>query len=84
MRISLAGIYPLIVRTLRYTRRALPTTGPWIPKSFKHPNLTWRPRGLSKSVTSRVIIGVTPFRVLTILLITCLLSPLGLQADPKP
>ena len=40
---------------------------------------TWRPRGLSKSVISRVIIRVTPFRVLITLLITQLLSPLGLQ-----
>ena len=38
---------------------------------------TWRLRGLSKSVISRVI---TPFRVLITLLITHLLSPLGLQA----
>ena len=38
----------------------------------------WRARGLSKSVISRVIIGVTPFRVLITLLITYLLSPLGL------
>ena len=43
---------------------------------------TWRPRGLSKSVISRVIIGVTPFRVLITLLITHLLSPLGLQVNP--
>ena len=35
-------------------------------------------QGLSKSVISRVIIGVTPFRVLITLLITHLLSPLGL------
>ena len=41
--------------------------------------LTWRGRGLSKSFISRVIIGVTPFRVLTPLLITYLLSPLPLQ-----
>ena len=43
---------------------------------------TWRPRGLSKSlspVISRVIIRVTPLRVLITLLITHLLSPLGLQ-----
>ena len=39
---------------------------------------TRRCRGLSKSVISRVILGVTPFRVLITLLITCLLSPLGL------
>ena len=26
---------------------------------------TWRARGLSKSLISRVIIGVTPFRVLS-------------------
>ena len=40
---------------------------------------TWRPRGLSKSAISRVIIRVTPFRVLITLLITHLLCPLGLQ-----
>ena len=40
---------------------------------------TWRPRGLSKSVVSRVISRVTPFRVLVTLLITHLLRPLGLQ-----
>ena len=40
---------------------------------------TWRPRGLSKWVISRVIIRVTPFKVLITLLITHLLSPLGLQ-----
>ena len=33
-------------------------------------NPTWRGRGLSKSFISRVIIGVTPFRVLITLLIT--------------
>ena len=37
---------------------------------------TWRGRGLSKSFISRLIIGVTPFRVLIALLITYLLSPL--------
>ena len=41
--------------------------------------ITWRGRGLSKSFISRVIIGVTPFRVLITLLITYLLSPLPLQ-----
>ena len=40
---------------------------------------TWRGRGLSKSFISRLIIGVTPFRVLITLLITYLLSPLPLQ-----
>ena len=35
-------------------------------------------RGLSKSVISRLTIGVSPFRVLIALLITYLLSPLGL------
>ena len=45
---------------------------------------TWRGRGLSKSFITRVIIGVTPFRVLTALLITYLLSPLPLQVDPEP
>ena len=46
--------------------------------------LTERGRGLSKLVISRVIIRVTPFRALITLLITCLLSPLPLQVDPKP
>ena len=41
--------------------------------------VTWRPRELSKSDMSRVIIRVTPFRVLVALLMTHLLSPLGLQ-----
>ena len=40
------------------------------------------PGGLSKSVTSRVVIGVTPFKVLITLLITLLitylLNPMGL------
>ena len=40
---------------------------------------TWGGRGLSKSLISRVIIGVTPSRVLITLLITYLLSPLPLQ-----
>ena len=44
---------------------------------------TWRPRGVSKSVISRVIIRVTPFGVLITLLITRLLSPLGLQVGEK-
>ena len=43
---------------------------------------TWRPGGLTKSVISKVIIRVTPFRVLITLLITHLLSPLGLQVNP--
>ena len=47
-------------------------------KSRREPQATWRPRGLSKSVISRVIIGVIPLSVLTTLLITYLLSPLGL------
>ena len=41
--------------------------------------LTWRPRGLSKSVISRVVFGLTPFRVVIALLMTYLLSSLGLQ-----
>ena len=41
--------------------------------------LAWRGKGLSKSFISRVLIGVTPFRVLITLLITYLLSPLPLQ-----
>ena len=44
---------------------------------------TWRGRGLSKSFISKVIIGVTPFRVLVTLLITYLLSPLPLQAESQ-
>ena len=40
---------------------------------------SWRPRGLSKSVVSRVIVRVAPFRVLITLLTTHLLSPLDLQ-----
>ena len=39
---------------------------------------TWRGRGLSKSFLSRVIVGVTPFRVLITLPMTYLLSPLPL------
>ena len=38
---------------------------------------------LVSKVISRVIIGVTPFRVLITLLITYLLSPLPLQVIPK-
>ena len=45
---------------------------------------TSRARALSKSFMSRVIIGVTPFRVLITLLITYLLSPLPLHVNPKP
>ena len=45
---------------------------------------TWRPRGRSKSVISRVINKVAPFRVLLTLLITHLLSPLGLQVGDVP
>ena len=40
--------------------------------------MSLRFRGLSRSVLSRIIIGVTPRRVLIALLITYLLSPLGL------
>ena len=40
---------------------------------------TWRPRGLSKSLIGRVIVRVTPVKVLITLLTTHLLSPLGLQ-----
>ena len=45
--------------------------------------LTWRPRGLNNSVVSRVIIRVTPFRVLITVLITYLLSPMGLEVGSK-
>ena len=41
--------------------------------------VTWKPRGLSKSVISRMITRVTPIRVLITRLITHLLSPPGLQ-----
>ena len=57
-------------------------TKPYTPKTLEPVQLlclTWRPKRLSKSVTSRVIIRVTPFRVLITLLVTHLLSPLGLQ-----
>ena len=43
----------------------------------------WRGRGLSKSCISRVVIGLTPFRVLITLLITYLLSPLPLQVGSR-
>ena len=56
-----------------YVTTLLTLLGPWDVRFS-----TWRPRGLSKSVISRVIIGATPFRVLITLLITYLLSPLGL------
>ena len=42
------------------------------------------PRGLSKLVISRVMIGVNAFRVPITLLITYLLSPLGLQKPQTP
>ena len=42
------------------------------------PTLKDQWRGLSKEVLNRVIIGVTPFRVLIPLCITYLLSPLTL------
>ena len=45
---------------------------------LKKRDATWRPRGLSKSVRSRVIIRVTPFRVLITLLMT------HLTLNPKP
>ena len=47
---------------------------------FRFDPTAWRASGLSKSFISRVIIGVTPFRVL----ITYLLSPLPLQASCGP
>ena len=40
--------------------------------------------GLSKSVKSRVLIGVYPFGVLLTLLISYLLSLLGLQVNHNP
>ena len=54
-----------------------------VPKRSLDP--TWRCRGPSKSFISRVrvIIGVTPFRVLITLLISYLPSPLPLQVSPK-
>ena len=42
-------------------------------------HISWRRRGLRKSVIIRVTIWVFPFRVLSTLLITYLLSPLGLK-----
>ena len=45
---------------------------------------TWRGRGLSKFVISRVIIRANPFRALMTLLITYLVSPLPFQVNPKP
>ena len=50
----------------------------------KMTGFTWRARGLSKSFIRRVMIGVTPFRVLITLLITYLLSPLPLQVVRDP
>ena len=47
-------------------------------------NPTWRPRGLSKPVISRVIIGLAPLRALITLLVTYLLSSLGLQVNSEP
>ena len=49
--------------------------------TYSATKLTWRGRGLSKSFISRLIIGVTPFRVLIPAPITYLLSPLPLQVD---
>ena len=43
---------------------------------------TWRPRGLSKWVISRVISTVNGVTLIITLLITELLSPLGLQVEP--
>ena len=40
---------------------------------------TWRPGRLSKSALSRVIMGVTPFRLPATLLTTYLLSPVGVS-----
>ena len=60
------------------------STIPQIPsRIILTPYLTWRGRGLSKSILSRVIIGVTPFRVLITLLVTYLRSPLPLQVGIK-
>ena len=64
------------------THQALVREREHVAQNTTKPKHTWRPRGLSKSVISRVISRVTPFRVLTTLLITHLLSPLGLQARP--
>ena len=52
-----------------------PPPNPGMPMHQSHFMVTWRPRGLSKSVISKVIIKVTPFRFLITLLITHLLSP---------
>ena len=49
---------------------------------------TWRPRGLSKWVISRVLSTLNGVTLIITLLITDLLSPLGLQVgvtlNPKP
>ena len=61
-------------------RKQVHGPGPIKPWTNPSQDPTRRPRGLSKSVISRVRIRVTPFRVLITLLITYLPSPLGLQA----
>ena len=47
---------------------------------YRLPQRDLEGRGLSKSFISRDIIGITPFRVLTTLLITYLLSPPALPS----
>ena len=47
-------------------------------------SLTWRPRGLSKWVISRVISTLNGATLIITLLITDLLSPLGLQVVAAP
>ena len=71
------------------TWRARALTVVRVPKGllkgiYRLPQRDLEGRALSKSFISRVIIGVTPFRVLITLLITYLLSPLPLQVNPKP
>ena len=45
---------------------------------------TWRPWGLSKWVISRVLSTLNGVTLTITLLITDLLSPPGLQVDPRP
>ena len=45
---------------------------------------TWRPRKLSKWVISRVVSTLNGVTLIITLLVTHLLSPLGLQVSPQP
>ena len=53
------------------------------PQDIIGPYITWRPRGLSKWVISRVISTLHGVPLIVTLLIADLLSPLGLQVTPK-